>query len=29
MPYFGGFLTIERTSEIQPRFDPRPEVQVI
>jgi hypothetical protein len=29
MPYFGGFLTPEPTPEVQPRFDPRPEIQVI
>jgi hypothetical protein len=29
MPYFGGFLASEPTPEIKPRFDPRPEIQVI
>jgi hypothetical protein len=29
MPYFGGFLNSEPTPEVQPRFDPRPEIQVI
>ena len=29
MPYFSGFLTHEPTPEIKPRFDPRPEMQVI
>jgi hypothetical protein len=29
MPYFGGFLILEPTSEVKPRFDPRPEIQVI
>lgn len=29
MPYLSGFLTLKTTPEIQPRFDPRPEIQVI
>jgi hypothetical protein len=29
MPCFSGFLTLEPTPEIKPRFDPRPEMQVI
>ena len=29
MPCFGGFLNSEPTPEIEPRFDPRPEIQVI
>jgi hypothetical protein len=29
MPCFGGFPNLEPTSVNKPRFDPRPEIQVI